>query len=114
MTLAITPTNASNGLEIEVLANAASSVGPQVMIMALYQDSTANALAVIAHDMSGANDRVTLSLRHTMAAGTTSETTFKVRIGGTQAGTTTFNGSSGSRLFGGVYASSVVIREHLA
>jgi hypothetical protein len=39
--------------------------------------------------------------------------TFKVRAGGGGASTTTFNGSGGARLLGGVYASSITIRERL-
>lgn len=38
-------------------------------------------------------------------------TTFKVRIGGTSAGATTFNGSGGGRKLGGVMASSITITE---
>jgi hypothetical protein len=48
-----------------------------------------------------------------MTSGTTSATTFKVRAGANAAGTTTFNGTAGARLFGGVMASSMVIREVL-
>jgi hypothetical protein len=46
-----------------------------------------------------------------MDAGTTSETTFKVRAGGEEAGTTTFNGVGGARKYGGVLASSITITE---
>ena len=48
---------------------------------------------------------------HFMTAGTTSETTFKVRAGFNASGTTTFNGSGGARRLGGVFASSITITE---
>ena len=47
-----------------------------------------------------------------MVAGTTSETTFKVRFGGNASGTMTFNGRLGSRKYGGVFASSITITEY--
>jgi hypothetical protein len=46
-----------------------------------------------------------------MTTGTTLETTFKVRAGNSEAGTTTFNGVSGARLYGGVIVSSITITE---
>ena len=46
-----------------------------------------------------------------MLAATTSSTTFRVRGGGGQAGTTTFNGEASARLFGGVMASFMRVRE---
>ena len=49
-------------------------------------------------------------LSHQFLAGTLSATTFKLRAGGT-AGTTTFNGTGGGRLFGGVSNSFMQVRE---
>jgi hypothetical protein len=46
-----------------------------------------------------------------MTAGTIIATTFKVRVGCSGAGTTTFNGVAGGRIFGGVMASSITITE---
>jgi hypothetical protein len=48
---------------------------------------------------------------HYMAAGTTSATTFKVRIGAVTSGTITFNGIGSARKLGGVLASSITITE---
>ena len=47
-----------------------------------------------------------------MTSGTTSSITFRIRAGGNVAGTTTFNGSVGSRFFGGVYNSYIEITEY--
>jgi hypothetical protein len=112
MTLAITPTNASNILYIDVLLNAATTVGAASQFsVALFQDSTAGALAAVAQGAIDSGQMMSVRLTHKMTAGTTSATTFKVRAGGNGAGTTTFNGRSSGRLFGGVMASSITITE---
>lgn len=111
MILAITPTSATNKLRIDVVINLANSSTAAFMVAGLFQDSTANALAVMHSEKNSvANSNVTISFTHFMTAGTTSSTTFKVRAGG-GAGTTTFNGRSGSRLLGGRMASSITITE---
>jgi hypothetical protein len=112
MTLAITPTNASSTLLIEVNWSGASSVVNTIGV-ALFQDSTAGALAAAPLRVAEADQISTVSYIHKMTAGTTSATTFKVRAGGSSAGTTTFNGRSGGRLYGGVIASSITITELL-
>jgi len=112
MTLAITPTNSSNILYIDVVLNAATTVGAASQFgVALFQDSTAGALAACSHGAIDAGQMMHITFRHKMTAGTTSATTFKVRAGGNGAGTTTFNGRSSGRLFGGVMASSITITE---
>ena len=111
MTQAITPKNTTNLLIIDVTINLASSAGTSnQMIVGLYQDATANALAAVSQIMVN-NLCETITFRHVMVAGTTSATTFKVRAGLSAAGTTTFNGASGARLMGGVMASSISIME---
>ena len=110
MTLTVTPTNSSNKLKIDVVASVTCSTNNQ-MTAALFQDSTAGALAAInfynpTNDQSGI-----LNFSHYMTAGTTSATTFKLRVGSNTSGTVTFNGQSGSRKLGGVCASSITITE---
>ena len=111
MSLAITPTSATNKLVIEVTAVCSNSTG-STKNLALFQDSTANALAAVSEYNGTATGTDTMSLNYVMAAGTTSATTFKVRIGSDAAGTITFNGFSGQRRMGGVYASSIIITEY--
>ena len=110
MTLAITPTNASNKLKIDVVF-VCSHTALGAVVAALFQDSTANALAAAWHDVRATTAAVTVKFTHYMAAGTTSETTFKVRGGGQGSGTLTFNGGAGVRKYGGVLASSITITE---
>ena len=111
MTLAITPTNAANILYIDVVVYATPSVASGIMSAALFQDSTAGALAAIPQRNNAATQGVILTFRHKMTAGTTSSTTFKVRVGFGGAATVTFNGDSAARRFGGVMASSITITE---
>jgi len=111
MTLAITPTSATNKLLIQVIAVGSHSAATQLTTLALFQDSTANALAAVIQTEATAGYFHNFPLNHYMTAGTTSSTTFKVRIGSSSAGTFTFNGNSGSRIYGGVMASSITIWE---
>ena len=113
MTLSITPTSATSKLRIDVVVYQACSASETFNGVALFQDSTANALAssLIAGEANA--ERITShTFSHTMTSGTTSETTFKVRGGYTAAGTASFNGREGSRLMGGVMASSITITEY--
>jgi len=111
MTLAITPTSATNLLIIETVAFLAHSATGTKVTTALFQDSTAGALAAGVQRSDTADTMEDLSFTHKMTAGTTSSTTFKLRCGNNNAGTTTFNGESGSRIMGGVLASSITITE---
>lgn len=113
MTLAHTPASVSNRLRIRVVATVGHSNGgsTSMLTMALFQDSTADALAATAQNFPSGDEPVTLALEHEMAAGTTSSTTFKIRIGNAISGTTTFNGAGGARLFGAIPKSTIVIEE---
>lgn len=110
MTLAITPASTTNILYIDVVINASVADANDV-IVALFQDATASALAAVCSYNGTGTARQNLTLRHKMAAGTTSATTFKVRCGAGTAVQLTLNGYSGNRIFGGVMASSITITE---
>lgn len=110
MTLAITPKYTTSKLLIEVSAQLSPSTAAQV-ICALFQDATANALAVAQAYSAGGGEVRHIRYSYYMTAGTTSSTTFRVRAGLQTAGTITFNGASGARLMGGAYASSITITE---
>lgn len=110
MSLSITPVSATSKLIIEVLFNGSINVAAGT-IFALFQDAGANAIAVSWTYTATAFGRLQASLRHVMVSGTTATTTFKLRAGPDAAGTLTFNGNNGAAIFGGVMASSIVIRE---
>ena len=113
MSLAITPTSATNLLLIQVVCNTANSANDQ-MKTALFKDAVADALAVVNHYAAGVNNLTPSAFSHWMVAGTTSAITFTVRAGLSSAGTTSFNGSAGARMYGGVVASSITIMEIVA
>lgn len=114
MSLAITPKATTNILVIKVSIMLANSAAAPYVSAALFQDSTANALAAAVERAAVASDPCMISFSHRMAAGTTSATTFKVRAGGSAAGTTTLNGQAGNRFFGLITKSSIVITESKA
>lgn len=109
LTLTITPTSATNMLKIEVV-NVLSVATANSLMIALFQDATANALASAAHTIPTAY-LSTISFVHYMTAGTTSSTTFKVRVGGNAGATITWNGQAAARKMGGTLASSITITE---
>ena len=115
MTLAITPTSATNKLKIEVVWLGSSSEATSgTMVAALYQDATAAALAVgWGAKRAAANNLAQVVFTHWMTSGTVASTTFKVRAGMATGGgqSTYFNGTNGARIYGGVAASSITISE---
>lgn len=111
MTQAITPKSATNKLVIMVDFFGSFSQAAVDLILALFQDSTANALTAKAMTAGGTNYRTPMSIIFPMTAGTTSATTFKIRAGGAASGTTTFNGAGSGRYFGTIPKSSITILE---
>jgi hypothetical protein len=110
ITRAITPTSATNKLKIDVVINGSASANYQITA-ALFRDTTANALAC-GSMYPGNNDTLgQIVFSHYMDAGTTSATTFKIRVGLSNAGTYYYNGTAAGRRFGGVLASSITITE---
>lgn len=110
VTLAITPKLSTSKLRIDAVLNFATSANA-VITAALFQDSTANALAASGERSASTNALVQVNLTHVMTAGTTSSTTFKIRAGPSAAATVTFNGDSTARRYGGVMVSSLIITE---
>jgi hypothetical protein len=116
MTCSITPKSATSKLIIDVVFNATNTVGGNTNnIVALFRDSTADALVAVGYFLPSGNIGMNIKFTHVMTSGTTSALTFRVRAGldtGGTPGTTVFNGNSGgARILGGVYASSIVIQE---
>jgi hypothetical protein len=105
---AITPTSASNLLEVEWQFHGATTNSSTAA--ALFQDSTANALSV-ATLMASSNNVVPMRGLWPLLAGTTSSTTFNVRAGDATGATTTFNGAVSARKYGGVLNSFIRVRE---
>lgn len=114
LTASITPTGVANKLRIDVILHLSHSTTSSYMLGALFQDSTASALAAAHSGSAGsAGGRTAVTFTHWMDAGTLSSTTFKVRAGNANAGTTRLNGGT-TRSLGGVLASSMTITEYKA
>lgn len=109
VTVAITPKSTLHRLVIEAVVHMSGDAS-RTCIAALFQDSTADALAVAAETSPAAGNVMTVRLRHEMAAGTVSATTFKIRAG-TTTGTYYINGTSSSRSFGGILACTLSVSE---
>ena len=113
MTLAITPKSATSKLVISVQALLTCDIVDWAT-MALFRDTTANALAVATMYVPVGTAGGVLPLQHVVNSTSTALTTFKVRAGASVAGTTTtMNGFVGSQgIFGtGAMQSSIVIQE---
>lgn len=109
LTATITPTSATNLLFIEANIFGSNSSSPSVITAALFQDSTVNALAAVG-EAQGPDTTISLTFR--MTSGTTSATTFKMRIG-PQSGGVQFNvnGFGPSRVYGGVATTTLTVWE---
>ena len=114
MTLAITPTSTTTRLFIFVcMAGGGGSQGYQTL--ALFQDTTANALASSCNQNFATGKSNTTCFFHDMVSGTASATTFKVRFGAESgSGTTYFNGdpAQSGQIHGGVLGSGIFILEY--
>lgn len=107
---AIVPSSAANVLRMSAQGHFTSSSINQ-FAMSFYQDAVVNALKTAHQLITNVASVIQMFAEHIMLAGATASTTFKVRAGGTTAGTTTFNGSAGARLYGGVLNSFVHVEE---
>lgn len=110
MTQAITPTSTVNLLAVRHVGTYANSISNAIHA-ALFQDATSNALAAQRGVVDTAGFSRTLTIDHTMVSGTTSATTFRIRVGNSGSGTLTFNGTAGARRYGGVMNACLSVEE---
>lgn len=108
--VSITPTSASNTLLIFANLTAYPSTSVNA-VAALFQDSTANAIATSNPAYLGGGTWKMMHILHSMTAGTTSATTFKLRAGPASAATVYVNGNNSGRLFGGTMRSGILVLE---
>lgn len=114
LTLSITPKSTTNVLVIDAWCGIYGASTAAKVILALFQDTTADALAASCMTSDPSTERHTIWTRWIMTAGTTSSTTFNVRAGLNTAGTFTFNGDGGARIFGDAASSGILITEYTA
>jgi len=111
VTVSITPKVSSNILRIQANISGTSST-TNTPCLALFQDTTANAIACTYTTGGATGYSTNLSIDYYMTAGTTSSTTFKVRAG-PSTGTYYVNGDgSGNRLYGGVSLATLIVTEY--
>jgi hypothetical protein len=112
LTKAIVPTSALNTLLVDAdLSFAPNAAG--VAMIALFQDSTANAISGRANSVGTAN-AIQLPIHHVMQAGTVASTTFNVRAGINGAAQNSMNAQTGGGavgLFGGTSFSWLTLTE---
>lgn len=111
LSLSITPANTNNLLRIEVTLQG-STTGADNVTVGIFQDATSNAIASkVVSLYNGANPSFfSITLDFYMIAGTTSSTTFTVRMAA-QAAACYLNGNSGGRVLGGTGYSSITVTE---
>lgn len=114
MTATITPKFATSTLYVEALVNGTTNTQGAHVVVAIFRDSGANAIAVGSVQTPNTSYNCQASARVKVAAGSTAETTFKVRVGPSSAVTMTYNGQSAARMFGGAMISSIRVTEVLA
>jgi hypothetical protein len=112
LSVAITPTSATNKLHITV--NLSVYADALQVISALFKTGTSNALSARTKYYPHAEVMALLNFEHVMDAGTVSEITFKVRIGEPGGASIYLNGNAGGRLFGGVCYSCITVVEYKA
>jgi hypothetical protein len=109
-TCSITPMFSTSKLRIDVNVYGSHSASGGALTVALFKDTDVNAIGV-GRVLASANYMRNVSFTRVIDASTTSTITFKIRAGSGTAGTTTINGNSGTRYFGGILVSSIVITE---
>ena len=108
---AITPTNASNLLFVEVVVHCGAAAGDTQILSTLHKaEGTAIAAGMNSHSQLD-NSPATISYNYRGEAGTTSEVEFQVNMSDRGGSTLYVNGISTGRLFGGALVTSITITE---
>ena len=113
-TLSITPISATSKLFIRAYSGCIGcSTNNRQVILSLFKDTTANALAVsIGGFQAAGTAEMAVDLTHFMTAGTTNAITFRVRFGANDSGSASLNGNpSDGQRFGGSTATGMTITE---
>jgi hypothetical protein len=110
MTVTLTPASIINILEMHILGMFACSVARR-LISAIFQDTTAGALAVFSEEVNVGDNLTTIKAQFIRRADTVSSTVFRFRVGPHAAATLTLNGAAAARYFGGQAYSSFTVEE---
>lgn len=110
LTATITPTSATNVLIIDVYISIVTLNGYGTVTGALFQDTAASALSASWLYVPAANTGYPMIFSYKMTAGTTSATTFKLRVG-PSTGTAYWLSNTAGRYLGGACMVSIKITE---
>ncbi len=114
LTATITPTSSTSKLKIEFYCPLCCVDSDENLTIALFQDTTADALTASYIYIN--NTSISLSssgyLNYIMTSGTTSSTTFKIRMGASTVTGVSVNGEAAHRNYGGVAVTSLTITEY--
>lgn len=109
---AITPGNASNKLLVIGSVSYGVNAGTTTQALSLFQDATLSAIRTISLTSDSGSSPAYMILIHEMTAGTTSSTTFKLRIGNAAGSSTILNsGGDGTNYYGATSVSQLQIFE---
>lgn len=108
--VSITPQSATSSLWVMGFGFY-SSTAISTVTQALFRDSTANAIAANGLAILTANTSMSGSLQTVVSSGSTSATTFKLRVGPNGGSTVYSNGALGAQLYGGVSQTGIVVVE---
>ena len=112
LTVTITPSSTTSTLYIWFTGVLTKDGTAGRVITALFQDTTSNALCA-SNVFANGGKSVTGDLRYVMTSGTTSSTTFKIRVGGDAGSVYTNADSTGTRTMGGISNTTLTVTEYL-
>lgn len=113
LTLSITPKTTTSTLLIEFTSPVTKDANKGSITVALFQDAGANAIDAGCMYVVAANVTQLAALRFVMISGTTSLTTFKIRMGPSSNSAYLNADSSGNPVMGGVSETRLTITEIL-
>lgn len=109
---AITPVSATSKIIIEGVLNVSAASSGASMAVALFKDSTANAIYAIGQLCNSNSYMWVIPFRYEVVSGGTSARTYSLR-GGADSGNMYINGELSARKYGGVSIANMTIREEL-
>ena len=110
-TVSITPTASDSTLLVYVLCKVAPGGDGNRMCIMLFQDSVSNALEMATEMAQSGGDMINLAMNYKKTSGTTSSTTFKVRMAPHTGETMYINRGNSDAIGGGIMTSSIVVWE---
>lgn len=111
LSVSITPKTIGNQLFVSVLLNVCHTIADTYAITALFKNDDVNALATGFISLPNANRAHMMTFNYSMIVTSLNAITFKVRAGGSVAGTLTVNGVNSTAFFGGTLQSRIRVTE---